>query len=208
MSTTAVLIIGITVIWLAQRALTVRQALRFRRDLLALRTYGKLSVGMSRKVGRRVYAGLTFDDAPAADRVVTAARTLRGATVSPPPSRRTDWSAAGRSISPKAAPRRVCPRWWPPRPSSPPSSPSAASPPPSRRSRPRPRLRSRTVGNPSAPPDHRAPTHAGRPIGRPFFPSAPPIADGRCRPAMTHAHRAQPPRLGRPAPDSKGPSGP
>ncbi|TKV60164.1 hypothetical protein FDO65_00020 [Nakamurella flava] len=81
MSTTAVLIIGITVIWLAQRALTVRQALRFRRDLLALRTYGKLSVGMSRKVGRRVYAGLTFDDAPAADRVVTAARTLRGATV-------------------------------------------------------------------------------------------------------------------------------
>lgn len=81
MSTTAVLIIGITVIWLAQRALTVRQALRFRRDLIALRQYGTLSVGMARKVGRRVYVGLTFDDAAPADRVVTAARVLRGATV-------------------------------------------------------------------------------------------------------------------------------
>lgn len=81
MSTTAVLIIGITVIWLAQRALTVRQALRFRRDLLALREFGTLSVGMSRKVGRRVYVGLTYSDGPAVDRVVTAARTLRGATV-------------------------------------------------------------------------------------------------------------------------------
>lgn len=80
-STTAVLIIGITVIWLAQRALTVRQALRFRRDLIALRQYGTLSVGMSRKVARRVYVGLTFDDAPAGEKVVTAARVLRGATV-------------------------------------------------------------------------------------------------------------------------------
>jgi|SRR6478609_9215396 DNA-binding transcriptional regulator of glucitol operon len=71
------LIVCVAAIWMAQRLLTIWQSLRYRRQLLALREHGKLSVGMAKKIGRRVYIGLTVDG----QGVVTANLVLRGVTV-------------------------------------------------------------------------------------------------------------------------------
>ena len=45
--------------------------------LLALRQHGKLSVGMAKKIGCRVFVGLTVDERG----IVTAGLVLRGVTV-------------------------------------------------------------------------------------------------------------------------------
>ncbi|MET0966943.1 MAG: transcriptional regulator GutM, partial [Nakamurella sp.] len=45
--------------------------------LMALREHGKLSVGLAKKVGRRVFVGLTVDQ----QGIVTANLVLRGVTV-------------------------------------------------------------------------------------------------------------------------------
>ncbi len=74
---TIAIIVCVTAIWLAQRLLAIWQSLRFRRQLLELRTHGKLSVGMAKKMGRRVYVGLTVDR----QGLVTANLVLRGVTV-------------------------------------------------------------------------------------------------------------------------------
>src|SRR6478735_3300231 len=71
------LIVCVAAIWMAQRLLTIWQSLRFRRQLLALRQHGKLSVGMAKKIGRRVFVGLTVDQ----QGMVTANLVLRGVTV-------------------------------------------------------------------------------------------------------------------------------
>ena|SRR6478735_7065408 len=74
---TIAIIVCVTAIWLAQRLLAIWQSLRFRRQLLELRAHGKLSVGMAKKIGRRVFVGLTVDDRGN----VTANLVLRGVTV-------------------------------------------------------------------------------------------------------------------------------
>jgi DNA-binding transcriptional regulator of glucitol operon len=74
---TIALIVCVAAIWMSQRLLTIWQSLRFRRQLLALRRHGKLSVGMAKKIGRRVFVGLTVDQ----QGVVTANLVLRGVTV-------------------------------------------------------------------------------------------------------------------------------
>jgi DNA-binding transcriptional regulator of glucitol operon len=74
---TIALIVCVAAIWMAQRLLTIWQSLRFRRQLIALREHGKLSVGMAKKIGRRVFVGLTVDQ----HGVVTANLVLRGVTV-------------------------------------------------------------------------------------------------------------------------------
>ena len=74
---TIALIVCVAAIWMAQRLLTIWQSLRFRRQLIALREHGKLSVGMAKKIGRRVFVGLTVDQ----HGIVTANLVLRGVTV-------------------------------------------------------------------------------------------------------------------------------
>lgn len=74
---TIAIIVCVAAIWMAQRLLAIWQSLRFRRQLLELRTHGKLSVGMARKIGRRVFVGLTVDR----QGLVTANLVLRGVTV-------------------------------------------------------------------------------------------------------------------------------
>ena len=74
---TIALIVCVAAIWMSQRLLTIWQSLRFRRQLIALRQHGKLSVGMAKKIGRRVFVGLTVDQ----HGVVTANLVLRGVTV-------------------------------------------------------------------------------------------------------------------------------
>ncbi len=74
---TIALIVCVAAIWMSQRLLTIWQSLRFRRQLIALRQHGKLSVGMAKKIGRRVFVGLTVDQ----HGIVTANLVLRGVTV-------------------------------------------------------------------------------------------------------------------------------
>ena len=74
---TIALIVCVAAIWMTQRLLTIWQSLRFRRQLIALREHGKLSVGMAKKIGRRVFVGLTVDQ----HGIVTANLVLRGVTV-------------------------------------------------------------------------------------------------------------------------------
>ena len=74
---TIALIVCVAAIWMTQRLLTIWQSLRFRRQLIALREHGKLSVGMAKKIGRRVFVGLTVDQYG----IVTANLVLRGVTV-------------------------------------------------------------------------------------------------------------------------------
>ena len=74
---TIMLIVCVAAIWMSQRLLTIWQSLRFRRQLLALRQHGKLSVGLAKKIGRRVFVGLTVDE----QGIVTANLVLRGVTV-------------------------------------------------------------------------------------------------------------------------------
>ena len=74
---TITLIVCVAAIWMSQRLLTIWQSLRFRRQLIALREHGKLSVGMAKKIGRRVFVGLTVDQ----HGIVTANLVLRGVTV-------------------------------------------------------------------------------------------------------------------------------
>jgi DNA-binding transcriptional regulator of glucitol operon len=74
---TITIIVCVAAIWMSQRLLTIWQSLRYRRQLLALREHGKLSVGMAKKIGRRVFVGLTVDQRG----IVTADLVLRGVTV-------------------------------------------------------------------------------------------------------------------------------
>ena len=74
---TITLIVCVAAIWMSQRLLTIWQSLRFRRQLIALREHGKLSVGLAKKIGRRVFVGLTVDQ----HGIVTANLVLRGVTV-------------------------------------------------------------------------------------------------------------------------------
>jgi|SRR6476646_1497683 len=74
---TIAIIVCVAAIWMSQRLLSIWQSLRFRRQLLALRQHGKLSVGMAKKIGRRVFVGLTVDERG----IVTANLVLRGVTV-------------------------------------------------------------------------------------------------------------------------------
>jgi len=74
---TIAIIVCVAAIWMSQRLLTIWQSLRFRRQLMALREHGKLSVGLAKKVGRRVFVGLTVDQ----QGIVTANLVLRGVTV-------------------------------------------------------------------------------------------------------------------------------
>jgi DNA-binding transcriptional regulator of glucitol operon len=74
---TIALIVCVAAIWMSQRLLTIWQSLRFRRQLMALREHGKLSVGLAKKVARRVFVGLTVDQ----HGIVTANLVLRGVTV-------------------------------------------------------------------------------------------------------------------------------
>lgn|SRR5690349_10301209 len=74
---TIAIVVCVAAIWMAQRLLAIWQSLRFRRQLLALREHGKLSVGMAKKIGRRVFVGLTVDQRG----IVTANLVLRGVTV-------------------------------------------------------------------------------------------------------------------------------
>ncbi len=74
---TIMIVVCVAAIWLAQRLLTIWQALRHRRQLMALREHGTLSVGMAKKIGRRVIVGLTFDE----NKVVSANLVFRGVTV-------------------------------------------------------------------------------------------------------------------------------
>lgn len=74
---TIAIIVCVAAIWMAQRLLAIWQSLRFRRQLLELRTHGKLSVGLAKKIGRRVFVGLTVDP----QGFVTASLVLRGVTV-------------------------------------------------------------------------------------------------------------------------------
>ncbi len=69
--------ICVAAIWLTQRLLTIRQAMRFRKQLVDLRAQGRTSVGLAKALGRRVYVGLAFDTGG----TVTAALVLRGVTV-------------------------------------------------------------------------------------------------------------------------------
>jgi DNA-binding transcriptional regulator of glucitol operon len=71
------LLICVAAMWLTQRLLTIRQTMVFRKQLLKLKSDGRVSVGMAKKIGRRVYVGLAFD----ARGVVNGALVLRGATV-------------------------------------------------------------------------------------------------------------------------------
>ena len=71
---TIALIVCVAAIWMSQRLLTIWQSLRFRRQLIALREHGKLSVGMAKKIGRRVFVGLTVDQQRHRDREPGAAR--------------------------------------------------------------------------------------------------------------------------------------
>jgi DNA-binding transcriptional regulator of glucitol operon len=71
------LLICVAAIWLTQRLLTIRQSLIFRKQLLALKSEGRVSVGMAKKIGRRVYVGLAFDPRG----VVNGVLVLRGVTV-------------------------------------------------------------------------------------------------------------------------------
>lgn len=70
-------LICVTALWLTQRLLTLRQVKIFRQQLVGLKSDGRVSVGMAKKVGRRVYVGLAFDYRG----VVSGALVLRGATV-------------------------------------------------------------------------------------------------------------------------------
>jgi DNA-binding transcriptional regulator of glucitol operon len=70
-------LICVAAIWLTQRLLTMRQVMIFRKQLLGLKSDGRVSVGMAKKIGRRVYVGLAFDPRG----VVNGALVLRGATV-------------------------------------------------------------------------------------------------------------------------------
>src|SRR6476469_272267 len=74
---TIAIIVCVAAIWMSQRLLSIWQSLRFRRQLLALRQHGKLSVGLAKKIGRRVFVGLTVDE----QGIVTANLVLRGVTV-------------------------------------------------------------------------------------------------------------------------------
>jgi len=74
---TIAIIVCVAAIWMSQRLLTIWQSLRFRRQLMALREHGKLSVGLAKKVGRRVFVGLTVDQ----QGTVTSNLVLRGVTV-------------------------------------------------------------------------------------------------------------------------------
>ena len=71
------ILICVAAIWLTQRLLTIRQVVDFRKQLLDLRRNGQVSVGTAKKIGRRVYVGLAFDERGK----VTAALVLRGLTV-------------------------------------------------------------------------------------------------------------------------------
>jgi DNA-binding transcriptional regulator of glucitol operon len=71
------IVVCVAAIWMTQRLLTIWQALRHRRQLMALREHGKLSVGMAKKIGRRVIVGLTFDEKG----TVTDNLVFRGITV-------------------------------------------------------------------------------------------------------------------------------
>ncbi len=70
-------LICVAAIWMTQRLLTMRQVMVFRKQLQDLRGQGRMSVGMAKKIGRRVYVGLAFDS----DGMVTGALVLRGVTV-------------------------------------------------------------------------------------------------------------------------------
>ena len=74
---TITIIVCVAAIWMSQRLLAIWQSLRFRRQLIALRQHGKLSVGLAKKIGRRVFVGLTVDG----QGIVTANLVLRGVTV-------------------------------------------------------------------------------------------------------------------------------
>ena len=69
--------ICVAALWLTQRLLAIHQSLRFRKQLLGLRSEGRISVGMGKTWGRRVYIGIAVDD----HHKVTAALLLSGATV-------------------------------------------------------------------------------------------------------------------------------
>jgi DNA-binding transcriptional regulator of glucitol operon len=70
-------LICVAAMWLTQRLLTIRQSMVFRKQLIGLKADGRISVGMAKKIGRRVYVGLAFDPRG----VVNGALVLRGATV-------------------------------------------------------------------------------------------------------------------------------
>ena len=70
-------LICVAALWLTQRLLAIHQSMRFRRQLLELRSEGRISVGMGKTWGRRVYVGI----AAGPDQKVTAALVLSGATV-------------------------------------------------------------------------------------------------------------------------------
>lgn len=71
------LLVCVGALWLAQRLLSTWQAMRFRRQLIDLRAAGKVSVGMAKAIGRRVFVGLAFDE----NGKVVSNLVLRGATV-------------------------------------------------------------------------------------------------------------------------------
>lgn len=70
-------LICVAALWLTQRLLAIHQSLRFRRQLLGLRSEGRISVGMGKARGRRVYVGI----AVGSDQRVSAALVLSGTTV-------------------------------------------------------------------------------------------------------------------------------
>lgn len=70
-------LICVAALWLTQRLLAIHQSMRFRKQLLQLRSEGRISVGMGKTWGRRVYVGIAVDDR----QKVTAALVLSGATV-------------------------------------------------------------------------------------------------------------------------------
>jgi DNA-binding transcriptional regulator of glucitol operon len=70
-------LICVAALWLTQRLLAIHQSMRFRRQLLELRSEGRISVGMGKTWGRRVYVGIAVGSGQA----VTAALVLSGATV-------------------------------------------------------------------------------------------------------------------------------
>lgn len=70
-------LICVAALWLTQRLLAIQQSMRFRKQLLGLRSEGRISVGMGKTWGRRVYVGI----AVGSDQKVTAALVLSGATV-------------------------------------------------------------------------------------------------------------------------------
>lgn len=78
MSGLASVFVMLGVLWLLQLGLTWRQAMRFQKQVSALRSPGVLvSIGMARSRFSKVYVALAVD----ADAVITDALTLGGRTV-------------------------------------------------------------------------------------------------------------------------------